>query len=101
MKKLTSSFAIVKHPGGDEILIDEGARDATGPFEDVGHSPDAREMLEKYYVGDVDPEVSSKTSWCVVKYLLYGYSLSLSRFNKLLLLRPPVLHKESKYFKDI
>lgn len=50
----------VKHPGGDEILIEEGARDATGPFEDVGHSPDAREMLEKYYVGDVDPTVSKE-----------------------------------------
>lgn len=50
----------VKHPGGDEILIEEGAKDATGPFEDVGHSPDAREMLEKYYVGDVDPTVSRK-----------------------------------------
>lgn len=41
-------------------MIDEGARDATGPFEDVGHSPDAREMLVKYYVGDVDPSVSLK-----------------------------------------
>lgn len=50
----------VKHPGGDEILIEEGARDATGPFEDVGHSPDARDMLEQYYVGDVDPTVSKK-----------------------------------------
>ncbi|CAO3593398.1 unnamed protein product [Absidia cylindrospora] len=43
-----------EHPGGEEVLIDEGARDATGPFEDVGHSPDAREMLVKYYLGDVD-----------------------------------------------
>ncbi|ORZ15017.1 cytochrome b5-like heme/steroid binding domain-containing protein [Absidia repens] len=47
-----------EHPGGEEVLIDEGARDATGPFEDVGHSPDAREMLVKYYLGDVDPSVS-------------------------------------------
>ncbi|KAI8096935.1 cytochrome b5-like heme/steroid binding domain-containing protein [Halteromyces radiatus] len=44
-----------EHPGGEEVLIDEGARDATGPFEDVGHSPDARELLVKYYIGDVDP----------------------------------------------
>ncbi|ORZ10705.1 cytochrome b5-like heme/steroid binding domain-containing protein [Absidia repens] len=43
-----------EHPGGEEVLIDEGARDATGPFEDVGHSPDARELLVKYYVGEVD-----------------------------------------------
>ncbi|KAI7851105.1 cytochrome b5-like heme/steroid binding domain-containing protein [Circinella umbellata] len=44
-----------EHPGGEEVLIDEGAKDATGPFDDVGHSDDARELLEKYYVGDVDP----------------------------------------------
>lgn len=48
----------VKHPGGDEILIEEGAKDASEAFEDVGHSPDARDMLEKYYVGEVDPTVS-------------------------------------------
>lgn len=48
----------LQHPGGEEVLIDEGAKDATGPFEDVGHSPDARELLEKYYLGDVDPAVS-------------------------------------------
>ncbi|CAO3630145.1 unnamed protein product [Cunninghamella blakesleeana] len=46
---------IDEHPGGEEVLIDEGARDATGPFEDVGHSPDARDLLKKYYLGDVDP----------------------------------------------
>ncbi len=47
----------VQHPGGDEILIEEGAKDATGAFEDVGHSPDARDILKKYYIGDVDPNV--------------------------------------------
>ncbi|KAG0169911.1 Cytochrome b5 [Apophysomyces sp. BC1034] len=46
---------IDEHPGGEEVLFDEGARDATGPFEDVGHSEDARELLVKYYLGDVDP----------------------------------------------
>ncbi|GAA5806009.1 hypothetical protein HPULCUR_011537 [Helicostylum pulchrum] len=45
-----------EHPGGDEILIEEGAKDASGPFDDVGHSPDARQMLVKYYVGELDPE---------------------------------------------
>ncbi|ORE03904.1 cytochrome b5 [Rhizopus microsporus var. microsporus] len=44
-----------EHPGGEEVLIDEGAKDATGPFEDVGHSEDARDILKKYYIGDVDP----------------------------------------------
>lgn len=46
----------VKHPGGDEILIEEGAKDATDAFEDVGHSPDARDMLKQYLIGEIDPE---------------------------------------------
>ncbi|KAI8636608.1 cytochrome b5-like heme/steroid binding domain-containing protein [Parasitella parasitica] len=45
-----------EHPGGDEILIEEGAKDASDAFEDVGHSPDAHDMLKKYHVGKVDPE---------------------------------------------
>jgi cytochrome b involved in lipid metabolism len=56
---LTKSFNCKnKHPGGEEVLLDEGAKDATGAFDDVGHSDDAREMLEKYYIGEVDPSVS-------------------------------------------
>jgi cytochrome b involved in lipid metabolism len=47
-----------QHPGGEEVLLDEGAKDATEAFEDVGHSDEARELLEKYYVGDLDASVS-------------------------------------------
>ncbi|KAI9004888.1 cytochrome b5-like heme/steroid binding domain-containing protein [Phycomyces nitens] len=43
-----------EHPGGEEVLVDEGAKDATASFNDIGHSPEASEMLEKYYIGDVD-----------------------------------------------
>lgn len=39
-------------------MIDEGAKDATTAFDDVGHSDDARAMLEQYYIGDVDSAVS-------------------------------------------
>ncbi|GAA6025521.1 hypothetical protein JCM10207_004102 [Rhodosporidiobolus poonsookiae] len=49
-------YAIAKfcdeHPGGDEVLFGEAGRDATEAFEDVGHSDEAREILEKYYVGE-------------------------------------------------
>lgn len=47
-----------QHPGGEEVLLDEGAKDATESFEDVGHSDEARELLEKYYIGEVDKAVS-------------------------------------------
>lgn len=29
-------------------------KDATNDFEDVGHSDSAREMMDKYYVGEID-----------------------------------------------
>lgn len=40
-------------------MIDEGAKDASTAFDDVGHSEDARAMLAQYYVGDVDSAVST------------------------------------------
>ncbi|GAA5849943.1 hypothetical protein JCM9279_002469 [Rhodotorula babjevae] len=56
-------YAITKfldeHPGGDEVLFGEAGRDATEAFEDVGHSDEAREILDKYYVGE-GPEGTAK-----------------------------------------
>ncbi|OMO64234.1 hypothetical protein CCACVL1_21905 [Corchorus capsularis] len=49
------------HPGGDEVLLAAAGKDATDDFEDVGHSFDARAIMEKYLVGEIDsstvPEV--------------------------------------------
>ncbi|KAJ8340129.1 hypothetical protein SKAU_G00347620 [Synaphobranchus kaupii] len=42
-----------EHPGGEEVLLEQAGADATESFEDVGHSIDAREMLEQYLVGEV------------------------------------------------
>ncbi|KAF8540286.1 cytochrome b5-like heme/steroid binding domain-containing protein [Trichophaea hybrida] len=42
-----------EHPGGEEVLMDVGGQDATDSFEDVGHSDEAREILEKLYVGNL------------------------------------------------
>lgn len=69
------------HPGGDEVLLTATGKpkilvldrlswtelrydtckfvwyigkDATDDFEDVGHSDDAREMLKKYFIGEID-----------------------------------------------
>ena len=44
-----------KHPGGADILLDVGGKDATGEFEDTGHSPEARKELIDYLVGEMDP----------------------------------------------
>ena len=40
-----------QHPGGEEILLENSGKDASEEFEDVGHSSDAREMLNDYYLG--------------------------------------------------
>ncbi|KAK0583304.1 hypothetical protein LWI29_035553 [Acer saccharum] len=42
------------HPGGDEVMLAATEKDATEDFEDVGHSNSAKEMMEKYYIGEVD-----------------------------------------------
>ncbi|KAF7826224.1 cytochrome b5-like [Senna tora] len=43
-----------EHPGGDEVLLLAAEKDATDDFEDVGHSDSAKEMMQKYFVGEVD-----------------------------------------------
>ncbi|KAI5464646.1 cytochrome b5-like heme/steroid binding domain-containing protein [Mariannaea sp. PMI_226] len=42
-----------EHPGGEEVMLDVAGQDSTEAFEDVGHSDEAREVLEKLYVGDL------------------------------------------------
>uniref|UniRef100_A0A1A7XNB4 Cytochrome b5 type B n=1 Tax=Iconisemion striatum TaxID=60296 RepID=A0A1A7XNB4_9TELE len=42
-----------EHPGGEEVLLEQAGADATESFEDVGHSSDAREMLQQYYIGEL------------------------------------------------
>lgn len=45
------------HPGGKDILLEVAGTDATEAFEEVGHSDEAREQLEPFYVGDLPAEV--------------------------------------------
>lgn len=52
-KKLTYEGGGVENSGGEEVLLDVGGQDATEAFEDVGHSDEAREILEKLLIGDL------------------------------------------------
>jgi cytochrome-b5 reductase len=45
------------HPGGAAVLIEVAGTDATQAFEDIGHSDEAREQLEPYYLGDLPDTV--------------------------------------------
>ncbi|KAK2786686.1 hypothetical protein FQN52_007694 [Onygenales sp. PD_12] len=47
-----SSF-VDEHPGGEEVLLDVGGQDATEAFEDVGHSDEAREILDGLLIGSL------------------------------------------------
>ncbi|KAL8941331.1 MAG: hypothetical protein Q9216_002316 [Gyalolechia sp. 2 TL-2023] len=56
---------IDEHPGGEEVLLDVGGQDATEAFEDVGHSDEARSILEGLKAGELkrkpgEPEVSKE-----------------------------------------
>ena len=45
-----------EHPGGEEVLLEQGGKDATENFEDVGHSTDARDLLPQYLIGELHPD---------------------------------------------
>lgn len=47
------------HPGGGEIMLGAAGKDGTDDFEDVGHSPHARELLKKYYLDEFAGGVGS------------------------------------------
>lgn len=49
--------------GGEEVLLDVGGQDATEAFEDVGHSDEAREILEGLLVGNLKRQVRGDTHY--------------------------------------
>merc|ERR1711893_512022 len=52
-----------EHPGGEEVLLEQGGDYATESFEDVGHSTDARELMAQYEIGElVEADHEKKTS---------------------------------------
>lgn len=44
-----------EHPGGDEVVLAATGKDATDEFEDAGHSKSARELMQDYCIGEIDP----------------------------------------------
>ncbi|GAM89859.1 hypothetical protein ANO11243_078990 [Dothideomycetidae sp. 11243] len=52
-KVYNASSFVDEHPGGEEVMLDVGGQDATEAFEDVGHSDEAREILNGMLVGDL------------------------------------------------
>ena len=53
---------LCEHPGGEEVMMEVTGMDATADFEDVGHSDEARKMMEDtksgiVVKGDIDGEI--------------------------------------------
>ncbi|XP_042506217.1 cytochrome b5-like [Macadamia integrifolia] len=93
------------HPGGSEVLLSSTGKDATNDFEDTGHSDNARELMGKYYIGDINvssipqkrgyvpphqaPYNPDKTSEFVIKILQFlvpllilGLAFAVRHFTK-------------------
>ncbi|KAK8656133.1 hypothetical protein V6N13_108692 [Hibiscus sabdariffa] len=94
------------HPGGGEVLLSATGKDGTNDFEDIGHSEEAREMMEKYYIGEIDSKThptnhtyipphqtpynpNAKASQLIIKILQFllpllilGLALTLRRYTK-------------------
>ncbi|XP_015509615.1 cytochrome b5 [Neodiprion pinetum] len=50
-----------EHPGGEEVLLEQAGIDGSEPFEDVGHSSDARHMMEPFKIGELIEEDRTKS----------------------------------------
>nr|XP_020477542.1 cytochrome b5-like [Monopterus albus] len=49
-----------EHPGGEEVLKEQGGGNATESFEDIGHSTDARELASSMVIGELHPDDRDK-----------------------------------------
>uniref|UniRef100_K1R8G5 Cytochrome b5 n=1 Tax=Magallana gigas TaxID=29159 RepID=K1R8G5_MAGGI len=51
-----------EHPGGLDVIMEYGGRDATVAFMDKGHSNDAWIVLSDYYIGELVKRISQHTA---------------------------------------
>lgn len=67
-------------------------KDATNDFEDVGHSDSAREMMEKYYIGEIDAStVPQKRTYIPPQQAPYNHDKTPEFLIKILQFLVPLL----------
>ncbi|WOL10054.1 cytochrome b5-like [Canna indica] len=95
---------LTEHPGGRDVLKSASGKDATADFENAGHGPDARELMNKFCIGKFEssslpknlakPEQLLQTSYqphhglvmkmlpFVVPFIILSVSFAIRFFNK-------------------
>ncbi|KAL9225869.1 hypothetical protein vseg_001746 [Gypsophila vaccaria] len=48
-----------EHPGGDDVFLSAKGKDAQEEFEEAGHSQDARDLMDKFCIGELDPSATT------------------------------------------
>jgi cytochrome b involved in lipid metabolism len=51
-----------EHPGGKDVIVSMAGGDATGEFEDIGHSEAARKQALKFFVGRLEGGTPDETA---------------------------------------
>ncbi|KAJ8876791.1 hypothetical protein PR048_021238 [Dryococelus australis] len=66
------------HPGGSDVLLEQGGKDGTVEFDLAGHSLDARELMEQYKIGELAPEEhTNHNRRCAFFYNVWTYLIPL------------------------
>ncbi|XP_010544869.1 PREDICTED: cytochrome B5 [Tarenaya hassleriana] len=55
-----SSF-MDEHPGGDNLLLSVTGKDGSDDFDEVSHSDEAKAMMKKFFIGEVDKSTVPST----------------------------------------
>lgn len=80
------------HPGGDDVLLSSTGKDATDDFEDVGHSENAKAMMEDWCVGKIDAAtIPSKQKYTPPKQPHYNQDKTSEFIIKLLQFLVPLI----------
>ena len=94
------------HPGGEDILMENSGTDASEPWEDIGHSSEAREKMKQYQIGELRPEDRKNrvdkgpTNWEPNESLSTN-SENTSNFNWMVIFVILLGYLYFKYFIDI
>ncbi|XP_053952555.1 cytochrome b5 isoform X2 [Anastrepha ludens] len=56
LSESTLPSMILKHPGGEDSILEYAGKDATKAFNEVGHSTDAVKEMKSYKIGTIRAE---------------------------------------------